>query len=293
MKKITVILIAAFIFVSCGSRETELEIDKSTSIDATEEAQHEETTAVEEENSPLISVSPDDVVQIFVRQDGAPGMYLGDDGEVHGFYVDLEEMVMEEMGQKYNFVPYDDAGPVILGLKSGTHHIALAAPDLPGFRSSFNLSIPYEILHFVTFVKNNNTNISGSTREELIHSLSGKRVGVQTQGHIWESLRSERGIELVEYPTTTRAMEDLDNGLLDAVPDVKRIGQYYANKEGWDIKPVGEPIISHTITTAISQRFDSSLIDRYNAALRKIINDGRRDALYESYFGSMEEEDKP
>ncbi|MBB6482409.1 substrate-binding periplasmic protein [Spirochaeta isovalerica] len=293
IKKIAFAIPFVFFLLSCGSEKTELEIDQDLNNEASESAQSQVSEAEDVVSSPLISVSPDDEVLIFVRQDGAPGMYLGDDGEVHGFYVDLEKMVMDEMGQKYKFIPYGDAGPVILGLKSGTHHIALAAPDLPGFRSSFNLSMPYEILHFVTFVQSDNNDIKGSTREELIASLHGKRVGVQTQGHIWESLRNEREIELIEYPTTTKAMEDLDKGLLDAVPDVKRIGLYYAAKEGWDIKPVGEPIISHTITTAISQRFDNTLIDRYNAALQAIIDDGRRDALYQSYFGPMGEDVKP
>lgn len=285
------IIFVSLTFFNCGKSETELEIDEvkvEKSVDSSGSVSAEEET-----NSPLIQVTADDSVQIFVRQDGAPGMYLGEDGEVHGFYVDLEKMIMEEMGQKYRFVPYSDVGPVIVGLKSGTHHIALAAPDLPGFRAIFNLTDPYEILHFVTFVQEDNEDIVGSTREELITSLHGKRVGVQTQGHIWESLRTEREIELIEYPTTTKAMEDLNKGLLDAVPDVKRIGQYYAEKENWNIKAVGEPIISHVISTALSQRIESSLLDRYNQALKTIIEEGRRDALYETYFGPMGEDVKP
>ncbi|MBI9099917.1 MAG: transporter substrate-binding domain-containing protein [Spirochaetaceae bacterium] len=293
LKKMSIIL--SIILISsvsgCSKKDTELIIEKeNTQETTTSEIQQTET---EEENKPLIAVSSSDTVQIFVREDGAPGMYLGDDGEVHGFYVDLEKMVMEEMDQSYKFVPYSDAGPVINGLKSGTHHLALAAPDLPGFRAIFDLSIPYEILHFVTFVQKGNNEIKGSTKEELLQSLHGKKVGVQTQGHIYESLRDIREIKLVEYPTTTSAMEDLNKGLLDAVPDVKRIGLYYAEQNNWEIKPVGQPIISHIITTAISKMFEPSLLNRYNSALSKIIADGRRDTLWESYFGPMSEEDKP
>ena len=284
-------LISILFLFSCEKKGIELETDENITK---ESVQQESTgTVTEEENKPLISVSPTDIVQIFVREDGAPGMYLGKDGEVHGFYVDLEKMVMKEMGQSYEFVPYNDAGPVINGLKSGTHHIALAAPDLPGFRAIFNLTNPYEILHFVTFVQVGNTDIIGTSREELIQSLYGKKVGVQTQGHIFESLRDIREIELIEYATTTSAMEDLNKGILDAVPDVKRIGIYYASLNNWDVVPVGPSIISHKITTAISQMFEPSLLNRYNSALKTIIDDGRRDALYESYFGPMDEEDKP
>jgi ABC-type amino acid transport substrate-binding protein len=245
------------------------------------------------ENKPLIVVAATDTIQILVREDGAPGMYLGKDGQVHGFYVDLEKMVMKEMGQSYNFVPYNDVGPATHALKSGTHHIALAAPDLPGYRSFLNLSTPYEILNYVTFVQKKNSDITGTTKEELIKSLHGKRVGVQTRGHIFQVLRNIKEIKLIEYPTTTKALEDLDKGFLDAVPDVKRIGIYYAKQNGWDIVPVGKPIISHKLTTAFSQRFDVSLLNRYNKALKTLISDGRFDALYKTYFGPMDKEDRP
>jgi ABC-type amino acid transport substrate-binding protein len=220
-------------------------------------------------------------------------MYLGDDEELHGFYVDLEKMVMEEMGQTYRMTPYSDVGPITVGLKSGIYQIALAAPDVIDYRSFLNLSIPYEVLHYVTFVQSGNSDIKGSTREELIKSLYGKKVGVQTQGHIYQVFREIRKIEMVEYPTTTQALEDLDKGLLDAVPDVKRIGLYYAAKNGWNIEPRGEAIINHKITTAFSQRLDTSLLDRYNKALQTIISDGRLESLYVSSFGEMNEEDKP
>ena len=279
------------LLIGCSAKEAELVVDKdSVQAPVTNEMQ---ATSVDEESKPLIAVSPTDTIKIFVRQDGAPGMYLGEDGEVHGFYVDLEKMVMQEMGQSYKFVSYSDVGPVLQGLKSGTHHSALAAPDLPGFRSIFNLSIPYEVLHFVTFVQKGNTDITGSTRDELIRSLHGKKVGVQTQGHIYQVLREIKEIELVEYPTTTLAMKDLSAGLLDAVPDVKRIGIYYAALNNWDVVPIGQPVISHIITTAYSKMFEQTLIDRYNTSLKAIIDDGRRDILWESYFGHMSPEDKP
>ncbi len=293
IKKLLLILSIILILsiTACQKKETDLVIEKeSTQVTATTKT---EETITEEVNKPLISVSTSDTLQIFVREDGAPGMYLGEDGEVHGFYVDLEKMIMEEMGQSYNFVSYNDVGPVVQALKSGTHHIALAVPDLPAYRSFANLSIPYEVLHYVTFVKKDNNKIKGSTKEELLQSLHGKKVGVQTQGHIYQVLREIKEIELVEYPTTTKALEDLNKGLLDAVPDVKRIGIYYAELKNWGIVPVGVPIISQKDTTAFSQMHETSLIDRYNKALKTLMSNGRFDTLYESYFGPMAEEDKP
>ncbi len=156
-----------------------------------------------------------------------------------------------------------------------------------------NLSVPYEILHYITFVREDNSEITGSTKEEIIKSLYGKKVGVQTQGHIYQVLRDIKEIILIQYPTTTKALEDLNNGFLDAVPDVKRIGVYYSKINNWKIKFVGKPIISHNITTGFSKIFDESLMDRYNTSLSSLISDGSVQTLWESYFGPMGEDDIP
>ncbi len=291
LRFIVLCLAVTTLLTCCNDQESELVIKENPQQGVKQNKIVKNTG--NEASKPLLSISAEDTVVILVREDGAPGMYMGEDGKLHGFYVDLEKMIMEEMGQTYNFVPYSDVGPVVQGIKSGIYHIALAAPDLPEYRSFLNLSIPYEVLHYVTFVQKGNSTISGSTSKEIIENLHGKKVGVQTQGHIYQTLREIRQIELIEYPTTTKALEALNKGQLDAVPDVKRIGIYYSSLNNWDIVPVGQPIISHKLTTAFSQMVDESLINRYNIALTTIISDGRFDSLYESYFGPMDKEDRP
>ena len=291
LKKLVLIFSIIYIVIIMGCEKDEVNIDENNPQIATDK--ETESTVIEERSKPLIAVSTTDTLQILVREDGAPGMYLGKDGQVHGFYVDLEKMVMNEMGQSYKFVPFNDVGPAAHGLKSGTYHNALAVPDVPDYRGFLNLSIPYEVLHYVIFVLNNNKDISGSSKKELLQSLHGKKVGVQSQGHVYQILREIKEIELVEYPTTTKALEDLNKGLLDAVPDVKRIGIYYRAKNNWQITPVGVPIMSQKVTTGISPAFEKSLVDRYNKALKILTSDGRFDRLYESYFGPMDDEDRP
>ncbi|MGL1890651.1 MAG: transporter substrate-binding domain-containing protein [Spirochaetaceae bacterium] len=284
--------IAMFIFIMLmlACSKDKLIIDDDNSSSSYTVAKNE---VISSDRKPLTVISSTDTILIFVRQDGAPGMYLGDDGDVHGFYVDLETLIMNHMNQSYKFVPYSDVGPVIQGLKTGTHHIGLSVPDLPDYREIFNLSVPYEILHFITFVSEGNTDILGSTKDETIKSLYGKKVGVQTQGHIYQVLRDIKEINLIQYPTTTKALEDLNNGLLDAVPDVKRIGIYYSKINNWKIKFVGKPIISQNITTGFSKILDKSLLDRYNTSLKALISDGSVKKLWESYYGPMGADDIP
>ncbi len=245
------------------------------------------------ENKPLIVVSKEDTLKILVRADGAPGMWLGEDKKVHGFYVDLEKMVMQKMGQSYVFVPYYDLGPAVQAIKTGTHHSALAVPDLPDYQSILNISTPFEILHYVTFVQSNDTKVIGRSKEEIINSLHGKKVGVQALGHIYQTLRNIKEIELVEFPTTTKAMEALNGGFVDVVPENRETGIYYSQKNNWNLKIVGESILSYAICTGFSKRYDISIIDRYNKALQLLINDGSIEKLWKSYYGPMPDESKP
>ena len=61
--------------------------------------------------------------------------------------------------------------------------------------------------------------------------------------------------------------------------------EYYSKINNWDLKAVGEPIITQEITTGFSQVLDTSVVDRYNVALQSLIDSGFVDRLYKEYFG--------
>lgn len=284
--------IPVLLLLSCGKKD-EVIIEKESITSPVLTVETEGDTVAFIEGRPLIELSREDTLKILVRADGAPGMWLGDDGDVHGFYVDLEKMVMKKMGQNYRFVPYYDIGPAALALKSGTHHSALAVPDVPDYRSMLNLTLPYEIITYVTYVQKDDTLVGGDTKEKIINSFHGKRVGVQTLGHIYQILRDIKEIELVEYPTTTKAMEALNRGDVHVVPENRETGEYYAKKNGWQVKQVGGVILSYKNTTGFSRIYDTGVIERYNKALQNLINDGSVVKLWESYYGPMPAENRP
>lgn len=283
MFKKILFLTALFLLIFACKKRDELEIEKEDVNEVV--AVEEEKPEIIEESKPLIILTKDDIVKILVRADGAPGMWLGEDGEVYGFYVDLERLVFEEMGQKYEFVPYTDVGVAAQGLKTGTSHVALAVPDLADYRSFLNLSLPYETLNYITFVHNDNNDIKGETKEELLKSLSGKKVGVQVTGFAFQSLRDNKDLELVEYATTTKAMEGLHNREVDAVIENRETGSYYVKQNNWDLKPVSQNILNHRNTSGFSMALDTSIVDRYNEALQRLFDNGSVDKLHKEYYG--------
>lgn len=283
MRKEIVILLIIAMLASCIKKESEIIItqDKLEKEAIEPDIQPE----ISEKSEELINISPEDELAILVRADSAPDMFFDEDGELTGYYVDLERAIMKEMGQKFKLIPYTDVGPVIQKLKTGELHSAIAAPDVPDFRALFNFSTVYEASNQVLFVPNDNNEVIPQNKEEAIRTLYGKKVGVQTRGHIYQLLRDYKEINIVEYPTTTAALEALHNGEVDAVPDVKRVGIYNTKLNNWNIKPVGEPINSLNVVTVFSKALDTSVIDRYNIALESLITSGYVKELHKRYFG--------
>lgn len=282
IKKAYLLLIIFAIFVSCSEKTTELEVVKKTNNTKTEEKTDDLTT---DETRPLTVINKNDTLKIWVRADGAPDMFLNENGELEGFYVDLERRIMEEMDQVFEFIPYTDLGPLVQKIKNGEAHLAMATPNLPDYRKMANMSDSFETLDFVTFIHNDTELDDISDKESIIKSLFGKKVGVQTRGHIYQLLRDYKEIEILEYPTTTSALEALNNKEVDAVPDVKRIGQLYSKTNNWNITPVGDPLFTLELCTSFSQTLDTSIVDRYNRALKTITESGELNDLFNSYYG--------
>lgn len=288
IKKVTILFCLLLVFNSCKEKD-DLTVEEIEVVNEDEESGITDDV----DSKPLIVVDKDDVVSILVRSDGYPGMWKGEDGEVYGFYVDLERMVMERMGQKYEFLPYDNIGVAAQGLKTGTSHVALAVPDVPDFRAFLNLTIPYETINYITFIGSDNNSISGSNKDDILESLKGKRVGVQTQGHVFQVLREFRDIILVEYPTTTEAMAALDRGEVDAVPENRETALYYSEINNWNVKDVGGFIHSFKNTSGYSTVYHPSIIDRHNTALQSLIDDGSVLELHRRYYGEVADEYAP
>lgn len=283
MRKELVTFILLLLLTGCVKKESEIIITQEIEEKKVEEIRTE--TQDSEASHNLIKIGKQDELAILVRADSAPDMFFDEAGKLTGYYVDLEREIMKKMGQKYRLIPYTDVGPVIQKLKTGELHSAIAAPDVPDFRALFNFSTVYEASNQVIFLPKDSTEIIPQNKEEAIRTLYGKKVGVQTRGHIYQLLRDHKEINIVEYPTTTAALEALHNGEVDAVPDVKRVGLYNTKLNNWNIRPVGEPINSLNVVTAFSKALDTSIIDRYNAALEALISSGFVKELHKQYFG--------
>lgn len=280
MKKVFTLIIIT-ILTGCRDKHTELTIiEKKSPI-----KKNYSSVNNNEKRKDLIHITKNDILKILVKADGGQGMHLDNTGKSVGFYVELEKKIMEEMDQKHEFVPYDNLASAVHKIKTGECHSALSTPDVTDYRTLVNLSIPYEELFYSIFINLDNNIEVPKTREAALRSLSGKRVGTQVTGSIYQVLREYREIEIVTYPTRTVALEALHNNEVDAVLAIERIAKFYKRTKGYRIKPVGEPVISFKMGTGFSKRLDKTIVDRYNRALEKLINQGYIEQLYKKYYG--------
>ena len=95
-KKLFIVLLPLLLF-SCNKKTSDLEI-----VETKQKVEQKKEVIVEEtsEKQPLINIGVNDTLEIYVRADGAPGMYEDENGELKGFYVELEKEILEKMGQK-------------------------------------------------------------------------------------------------------------------------------------------------------------------------------------------------
>lgn len=282
LKKYFYYIIIILLFTGCSNKyKTDFEIHPLKNSNK----QFNTNNRTNNTTKPLTDIEQDDELLIMVRSDGAPGMFLNEQNELEGFYVDLEKVIMKEMNQNYRFVTYSDVGKAIQQLKIGEFHSALATPDVPDLRLLANISTPFEKLDFAIFLPENTKEMVPESRYDAIRFLYGKRVGVQTRGHIYQLLRDHPEIKLLEYPTTTIAMETLHKGEVDAVPEVNRIGTYYSKKNNWSSQAFGPSIFELNVATGFSKTLSQDIVYRYNTTLQKLIDSGLLEKMYNDYYG--------
>ncbi len=135
------------------------------------------------------------------------------------------------------------------------------------------------------FVHKNNTDIKGETEEEIIKSLEGKTVSVQSGVSMYEKLRIYKEINLVTELNDIISLKNLNEEKVDAVPVDKFFGLYCAKKYNLSIK-VAFSLSEEPYQTGVYKNIDPNIITQYNEALERIKNNGTFDEVFKKWFGN-------
>lgn len=269
MKK-TLLLLFLIFFYGCKEKHTELTINNSQTTESEHITSKTKNTASRRE---LIEIKKEDTLKILIRSDFAPWSYISEDKKLVGYHAELIQSLMGRMGQKFKFIPYNDTGKVIQGFKTGEYHAAVVVSHSPDYLALANMSIIYDTLNYVTFIRTKDKKNYKDQSRDIIKQFSGKKIGAEARGNIYQSLRDYKNIKLVEYPTTTEALRALNRGDVDAVPAIKDVGNYYNKLNNWSLTNLNSVIFSYNISTGFSRALDKSIIERYNQALSEAIEE--------------------
>lgn len=218
------------------------------------------------------------VIVVGTNPEFAPFEYQDDEGNMTGFDLDLMAAIGENQGFEVEFQSMEfDA--LIGALTTGQVDAVAAGMSINADRNNVLFSDPYMDASLGIMVAADNTDINSAD------DLAGKTVSAQigTTG-------ADKVNELEEAGTATAKLldnyntcvQDLLTGGCDAIIiDMPVAEAYLAQHEG-DVKLTGEPYASDYYGIAVSED-NQELLDKINAGLAAVIEDGTLDELCEKY----------
>jgi len=202
------------------------------------------------------------------------------DGKYVGFDVELWEALAKDMGVKYRLQPMDFNG-IIPGLQTKNIDVALAGITIKDERKKvIDFSDPYyeSGIAILTSVKNQDS-------IKTAKDLAGKDVAAKTGTATVDFLKKEVPDAKVKlFPNIDNAFLDLATGRVDAVVHDTPNVQYYANTGG-----KGKVVVTGSVQSGdfygIAFPKGSDLVEKVNASLKKLKENGEYDKIYTKWFG--------
>lgn len=210
-----------------------------------------------------------------------PFEYKAPDGSLTGFEIDLGNAVCAEIKMECEWVIQAWDG-IIPGLLARKYDVIFSSMSITEERAKKVLfSEGYYNSPSAWFGKKG-MGVDVSSKD----SLKGKRVGVQ-RGTIQDDyVTKEIGADTVEikrYTTADDLVLDLSGGRLDLVFLDYPVGETTILKDG-EYESIGENIqIGGGVGAAFRKR-DTELADKFNAALKKLKDNGTYDEIMKKYF---------
>lgn len=200
------------------------------------------------------------------------------DGKYVGFDVELWDAIAKDMGITYKLQPMDFAG-IVPGVQAGQIDVAMAGVTITEPRKKIiDFSQPYYNSGLLLLVREDSDLTSAD-------QLKGKIIALKTgTGSVAYTAEHFKDVETRQFPNIDNAFMELQTGRVDAViHDAPNI-LYYANTGGkGKVKTIG-PVMEAQQYGAIFKK-GSDLVEKYNASLNHLKQNGTYAELYKKWFG--------
>jgi PAS domain S-box-containing protein len=216
--------------------------------------------------------------------DFPPFSFVDEHGEAGGFSVELLRASLAAMGRGVTF----GTGPwgEIRGrLERGEIEALPLVGRTPEREALFDFTVPYMTLHGAIVVREEETGIRD------LEDLRGRRVAVMKGDNAEEFLRRrDRGIDIHTTPTVEIALQELSDGLHDAVVVQRLVALRLIQKTGLtDLHVIDRPIEEFHQDFCFAVRDgDRDTLALLNEGLATVMADGTYRHLHAKWFAAME-----
>lgn len=225
--------------------------------------------------------SSSDTYKIAMEPTFPPFDTTNDDGELDGFDVDLMEAIAKDQGFKLEWQNMGFDG-LIPALKSGNIDIVASGMYASEERKKeVDYSDTYYDSGLVIAVKADNITINSEADLRSNMKLVAQ-IGTSSQELIEGWAKEGKIAEAKIYDKVNDAVQDLKNGTVDALINDKPVTLEYINKQPDTIKIVGETLNEEQYGIAV-QKGNTELLDKINAGLKNLKENGEFDKLLEKW----------
>ncbi|MGD7048493.1 substrate-binding periplasmic protein [Rossellomorea marisflavi] len=219
-----------------------------------------------------------------------PYNFLNDNKEMDGFDADIAKEVAKRLDVKVKFVTQDFSG-MIAGLKADKFDVVISQMTITDERKKqMAFSDPYITNSVKVIVKEDDKDI------QSVDDFKGRDIGVGLGTNDETYLRTELlpkvgDFTIKTYDDVFTSLKDLDAGRIDATINNMYALKPIVEKNGFNIKAVGEPIKSDQAGIA-AKKGNEDIIKAINPVLADMKKDGTYNEIFKKWFGE-EPEDQP
>ncbi|MBB4264909.1 ABC transporter substrate-binding protein [Roseospira visakhapatnamensis] len=216
---------------------------------------------------------------------GTEGAYppfnmVNENGELHGFDIDIANALCERMERECTFVKQDWDG-ILPGLMAGKYDAIIASMSITEERK--------KAVDFTNHYYTNKLQFVGANEDDLdisAEALEGKSVGAQRATIAAQWLTENMpGVDAKLYDTQENAYLDLEAGRLDAViADVLVNYEWLQSDAGAGFEFKGEPVFDNDLIGIAVRKGEEDLVEAFNTAIDEIVDDGTYAEINAKYF---------
>lgn len=243
---------------------------------------NDENATEEQELNALEQIQEDGKMTVGIMGTYAPYNYLDENKEYTGFDVDIAKELAERIDVEAEFVAQDFSG-LIPGLQKDKFDILVSQVTITEDRQKqVDFTEPYITNEVKVIVTEDNNEVQSV--EDFKGRTIGAVMGTNDEAFLRNELMPQVGdFKLNTYDDVLTTLKDLDAGRIDAT-----INNVYAlkpviEKNGYDVKAVGEPVKSDQAAVAV-KKGNTELVEVLNAALEEMKQDGTYEEIFVKWF---------